>query len=288
MAETKYLDAAGVATLWGEVKNLDSAMGSRVGAIENDYLTSEDEIFVTDIKTVNALGGIAAGTDLNGLTTHEVLNKLLFPYVAQVVGNPTRVPNTSTLEKGNNQTITSVSVSVTKKSEAITKVELYNGSTLLATKEGDSVKNGGNITFSDLSVAVPSSNVVLTVKVTDATGNTVSKNTPGWTFVYPYYIGVCAENATVDEVLVESLTKKVEAKGNKAFTFNTDNQRFVFAYPKAHGTLKSILDPNNFEILGSFICSEVNITGLDGTVQTYYVYVNGASTVSNFTVNFKY
>ena len=288
MAETKYLDAAGVATLWGEVKNLDTAMGSRVGAIESDYLTSEDEIFVTDIKTVNALGGIAAGTDLNGLTTHEVLNKLLFPYVAQVVGNPTRTPSTTTLEKGNNQTITSVSVSVTKKSEAITKVELYNGDTLLATKEGDTVKNGGTITFSDLSVAVPSTSVVLTVKVTDATGNVVSKNTPGWTFVYPYYIGVCAENATVDEALVESLTKKVEAKGNKSFTFNTDNQRFVFAYPKAHGTLKSILDPNNFEILGSFTCSELSITGLDGTVQTYYVYVNGASTVSNFTVNFKY
>ena len=62
----------------------------------------------------------------------------------------------------------------------------------------------------------------------------------------------------------------------------------VFAYPKAHGALKSILDPNSFEIIGSFTQNEVRVTGLDGTAQAYYVYVNGASTVSGFTVNFKY
>jgi hypothetical protein len=62
----------------------------------------------------------------------------------------------------------------------------------------------------------------------------------------------------------------------------------VFAYPKAHGVLKSILDPNNFETIGNYTRSEVSVTGLDGTAQTYYVYVSGATTVSGFTVNFKY
>lgn len=273
MAETnKFLDASGVGVLWEQM---------------TDYAENLD-IFVTDVKTVNSLGGIAAGTDLNGLTTHEILNKLLYPYVAQVVGNPTRVPSTTVLEKGNTQTITSVSVTVTKKSEAITKVELLNGSTSLGVKEGDTVKNGGTFTFSGLSVEVPSTNVLLTVQVTDASGNVVSKTTPAWNFVYPYYIGVCEEGATIDEALVESLSKKIEAKGNKSFTFNTSNQCFVFAYPKTYGALSSILDPNSFEILGSFTAHEIKISGLDGTTQPYYVYVNGASTVSGFTVNFKY
>lgn len=249
----------------------------------------ENNIFETDILTVNALGGIEAGADLNSLTTHEILNKLLYPYVAQVVENPSRTPSSTVLEKGNNQTITAVSVKVTKKSEAITKVELYNDNTLLATKEGDEVATGGTFTFSGLSVSVPSTNVVLTVKVTDASGNVVSKNTPGWTFVYPYYYGVCAERATINETLIESLTKKVENKGSKTdWSFTCDNQRMVFAYPKSYGVLKSIIDPNNFEIINSFTQSEVSITGLDNTTQTYYVYVSGVGSVTNFKVDFKY
>lgn len=257
-----------------------------------EVATKNIEVFNTDIVTVNALGGIAAGTDLNGLTTRQILNKLLFPYVAQVVDTPSRTPNSTTLERGNNQTVTSVSVKVTKKSEPITKVELYQGSTLIATKEGADVASGGTFTFSGLSIAITANTGSvsgLKVKVTDATGNVVEKSTSGWTFVYPYYCGVCAEGATIDKALVEGLTKKIEAKGNKTdWSFTCDNQCIVFAYPKAHGVLKSIIDPNNFEIFGSFTRHEVPITGLDGTTQPYYVYVNGASTVSGFKVDFKY
>ena len=101
-------------------------------------------------------------------------------------------------------------------------------------------------------------------------------------------MGECAANATIDEVLVEGLTKKVESKGNKTVTHTCENGRMVIAYPKAHGVLKSILDPNNFETIGDYTRSEVDITGLDGTTQTYYVYDSGAATVSGFKVQYKY
>ena len=54
MAEHKYLDAAGVATLWGEIKNLDSAMGQRVDAV--DGRLSKVEVFfeVQDGETLDA------------------------------------------------------------------------------------------------------------------------------------------------------------------------------------------------------------------------------------------
>ena len=278
-----------------ELRGLIKANNDAITVLNGDAETdgsvanaiAENDIFVTDILTVNALGGIGANTDLNGMTTHAILNKLLYPYVAQVVDTPSRTPNSTTLEKGNDQTITAVSVKVTKKSEPITSVALYNGNELLEEKT-EGVANGGTFTFSGLSVSVPSTSVVLTVKVTDSTGNVVSKQTAGWTFVYPYYIGVCAEDATINADLVTGLTKKIEAKGNKSNSFTCDYQRMVFAYPKAHGELKSILDPNNFEILGSFTKHELNIVGLDGSSQAYYVYVNGASTVTGFNVNFKY
>lgn len=252
----------------------------------------EEDVFEIDMNTINALGGIAAGTNLNGLTTHEVLKKLLYPYVDASVGGATASPNGGTYEKGVTKTITQVSISITKKSEPITSVALYNGSTLIEEKTGDAVKNGGTITFTGLSVEVPTDGNQLTVKVTypDANGSakTVSKSTTAMTFVYPYYMGSCAAGTAIDETLVESLTKKIESKGNKSNSFTVSDGHMVFAYPKAHGVLTSILDPNNFETIGNYTRHEVSVTGLDGTAQAYYVYVSGATTVSGFTVNFKY
>lgn len=294
----KALDGRAKAAVKAEEEAREAAVNAEADAreeaiaqeVEDRNAAIEDAVtFENGITTVNALGGIAAGQSLDGKTAVEILDMLLFPYVKQTVTNVKGSPNGGTYEKGNTQYITQVTCTVTKKSKPITKIELLKGSEVLAVKEGDEVKNGGNFTFSGINVEVPSTSVVLTVKATDENGSVVSANTSGFTFVYPYYIGVCAEGAEINEALVEGLaTKKVETKGEKSHKFTTDYQCFVFAYPKAHGVLKSVLDPNNFEILGSFTRHEVNITGLDGTAQAYYVYVNGASTVSGFAVKFKY
>ena len=256
--------------------------------VDGEEVKVYNDVFATDIKTVNALGGIAAGADLNGMTTHEILNTLLFPYVAFTLNSTSRSAAAATLENGATQTLNSASISITKKSKPITSVKLMNGSTVLGEKTGDEVAAGGTITFSNLGITVSkSNNPNLKFTVTDGQTST-DKNVGASTFVYPYDMGECAANATIDEVLVEGLTKKVESKGNKTVTHTCENGRMVIAYPKAHGVLKSILDPNNFETIGDYTRSEVDITGLDGTTQTYYVYASGAATVSGFKVQYKY
>ena len=251
------------------------------------YVDTED-VFHTEITTVNALGGIAAGADLDGMTTHEILNTLLFPYVAFVINSSSRNAAAATLENGATQTLNSATISVTKKSKPITSIKLLNGSTVLEEKTGDAVAAGGTITFSNLGITVTKdNNPNLKFTVTDGTTST-DKSVGASTFVYPYYMGECAADATIDETLIEGLTKKVESKGNKTVTHTVENGRMVIAYPKAHGVLKSILDPNNFETIGDYTRSEVSVTGLDGTAQTYYVYASGAATVSGFKVQYKY
>jgi hypothetical protein len=256
--------------------------------VDGEEVKVYDDIFVTDITTVNALGGIAAGANLNGMSTHEILNTLLFPYVAFTLGSTSRTAAAATLENGATQTLNSASISITKKSKPITSVKLLNGSTVLGEKTGDEVAAGGTITFSNLGITVSkSNNPNLKFTVTDGQTST-DKSVGASTFVYPYYTGECAADATIDEVLIEGLTKKVESKGAKTVTHTCENGRMIIAYPKAHGVLKSILDPNNFETIGDYTRSEVSVTGLDGTAQTYYVYASGAATVNGFKVQYKY
>ena len=257
--------------------------------VENREAAIEDAVtFENGITTVNSLGGIGAGVSLDGKSVTDILDMLLFPYVKQSITDVKGNPNGGTFEHGNNQTITSVSAKVTKKSKPITKVEVFNGSTSLAVKEGNEVKNGGTFTFSGLSVPVNSTNVVLTVKATDENGTVVSGTTGNFTFVYPYYYGVCEAGAAVDEALVEGLTKDVSGKGQKAYSYTTNNQCAVIAFPKSHGVLKSALDPNAFENIAAFTRHEVSVTGLDGKAVAYYVYVSGAFTGSGFKYTFKY
>ena len=246
---------------------------------------NENTVYTNDMPTVNAIGGIAAGTTFENMPVSQVLTKLLYPYVAPTV-SASSSPNGGTFEKGNNQKVTKITANVGKKSEKITKVEFLDGSNSLGVKEGVEVQNGGTIAITtDITV---NSNKNFSVKVTDAANKSYTANTGSFNFVYPYYMGVCAESADINATLVKGLTKKVEGKGNKSHAFTCEYQRMVFAYPKAHGKLKSIIDPNNFDVTGTFGIQEVSITGLDGTAQDYYVYVNSASTVSNFNMKFNY
>ena len=276
-----------------EEQRIAGLVEDNAGAIAKEVTDREAAIedatvFENGITTVNALGGIAAGQSLDGKTVTEILDMLLFPYVKQTISDVKGNPNGGTFEHGNNQTITSVSAKVTKKSKKITKVELLQGNTVLATKEGDEVANGGTFTFTGLSVAVNSVNVQLKVKAYDETGASVEGSTGSFSFVYPYYYGICEAGASIDEALVEGLTKDVSAKGNKAYSYSPNNQCAVIAFPKAHGVLKSALDTNAFENIGAFTRHEVSVTGLDGKAVAYYVYVSGAFTGSGFKYTFKY
>ena len=278
--------------LTNNINSLNSSLASKadISHTHSEYATVEDEaareIFTTTELTVSTLGGIQAGSNLNGLTVKEILNKLLYPYVAPTISIQ-GTPNGGIFEKGNVQAITNARVIVTKKSEKIIKIEVLQGSTVLGVKEDTSIADGGTFNF-PVNVKVNSTNVQLTGKVTDASGTVKTSTTAAFNFVYPYYVGVCGENDTVDETLIKGLTKRIEAKGTKSISYTTTNQKMIIAYPKAYGVIKKILDPNSFDVTSTFTITEIKITGLDGTSQSYYVYVNNASTVSGFTMTFSY
>lgn len=263
-----------------EMVNLWNAYNDRITALESAV------VYTNDTPMVSAHGGISAGETFDNVPITEMLTKILYPYIAPTISAKIVTPaNGGVVEKGSTQSVTKISATVTKKSSNITKVEIFDGSTSLGSKT-DAVASGG--TF-DFKVAVDvTSNKSFTAKATDATGKTVSANTGAFTFVYPLYYGVCAADATINESLVTGLSKKVESKGNKTLSYTCDNQCMIFAYDASYGNLKSIIDPNNFNVTDTFTKSEVNITTLDGASTKYYVYKNSASTVSNFAMKFNF
>lgn len=251
---------------------------------ELTFYDESAEIFETDMLTVNAFGGIPANADLNGMTTHEILMKMLYPYVAPDIAISC-TPNGGIFEKGSMQKISEINISIVKKSEPIQKIEIFDGNTIIATQEDESIKNGGTFNF-PVDVEV-NSNKSLTIKITDAQKiNAVSTNK--FEFVYPYYVGVCEEDAQIDDQLILGLSKRNELKGNKQINFTTSNQKMIIAYPVEYGKISKIHDANSFDITSTFECNVINITGLDNTAQQYYVYNNNASTVNNFAIKFSY
>ena len=249
-----------------------------------------NNLFKANMNTISSLGGIPAGTNLNDLTIQEVLTKLLFPYIApNVSASLIYSPNASIYEFGETVLVNKINTMVAKKSKNIQTINFYQNNNLINTISTD-CSNGGsfNCTFEpSISITSNTSNSYFKVIVNDGVTNVIA-NTNSFTFVYPYYYGVIASDVSITETLIKSLSKQVVSKGNKSYTYSPSFQKMVIAYPKSYGVLKSILDPNGFEQIASFTLTELNIIGLDGTSQPYYVYSNEASTNTNFNMTFKY
>lgn len=260
-----------------------------VDGLEVSKADKSELLYTNSTPTVQAHGGVAAGTTFNEMPVVDVLNKILYPWVAPAV-TASATPNGGTFEKGSSQTVTSIKVNVTKKSANITKVEVFNGSTSLGSKSGtdlNTLNSSGSATFTFTVSASITANQNFTAKVTDADSKVTSANTGSFSFVYPYYYGVISSSDDIaNEIVLESLTKKVEAKGTKTIPYTASNQKMVFATPHANGVIKTITDPNGFNVTDTFEHSTVTITGLDGTAQTYDVYVSDPTTVTSFSMKF--
>lgn len=244
----------------------------------------ENTVYTNATAIVEPTGQIAPGDTFNEVPVNQMLTKILYPYIPPTISG---TPSTASrvVEKGVTLTIDNVTANVGKKSEAITKVELYNGATLVEAKT-DSVAAGGQFTFSN-AVSL-SADATLKVKATDAKPTVVEAEVGTYTFVYPFYHGTVAAGAAVDGATIAAMLKDVSEKGDKTYTFNLTDNCAVFAYPKAYGVLKAIVDRHGFDNLPNFTQSTVSVTGADSTAQEYYVYVKEPATATDFELTCKF
>lgn len=270
----------------GDVLGIDS--NGKLAYLSAGAASGGDKITNTG-ATMSAIGGIPANTTLTDKTCIEVLEMMLFPYTKPVISSVTlnRTPSGTVYEKGTTVSINSISTSIQKKSEAITKVQFYVNNTM-ENEITTGVANGGTFTYTPttaISITDTITNTYVQVKVEDGK-SLVTANSLALTFVYPYYHGSIADGTVVNDAVIQGLTKDVSIKGVKTYNYNTSNSCMVIAYPASYGNIRTIIDPNGFDITGSFTKSQVAVTANDSTSQTYNVYVSSASTNSNFAVKF--
>lgn len=270
----------------GDVLGIDS--NGKLAYLSAGAASGGDKITNTG-ATMSAIGGIPANTTLTDKTCIEVLEMMLFPYTKPVISSVTlnRTPSGTVYEKGTTVSINSISTSIQKKSEAITKVQFYVNNTM-ENEITTGVANGGTFTYTPttaISITDTITNTYVQVKVEDGK-SLVTANSLALTFVYPYYHGSIADGTVVNDAVIQGLTKDVSIKGTKTYNYNTSNSCMVIAYPASYGNIRTIIDPNGFDITGSFTKSQVAVTANDSTSQTYNVYVSSANTNSNFAVKF--
>ena len=264
--------------------------------VDHRFMTDEEKAllyYTNETPTVVAHGGIDAGTTFDNKAVRDILGDILYPYVAPTGSCSVLTPsNGGTFEAGMETIISKVRVSVTKKSRDIKSISIYstdNLGTALNTKNDASIANGGNFDF-DISkpINTPVSNLKIRATITDADNKSINVESGAFNVVYPIFYGVADTTTEINSIFVANLTKKIEVKGNKSISYTANNQKMVFAYPKSYGVLTSIIDPNNFNVTDTFTRSEVSVICSDDNSIPYYVYVNEASTVSNFAMSFRF
>lgn len=177
-------------------------------------------------------------------------------------------------EKGASVASTILSALVTKRSNPIDKVRFYRGATLLDTKTG-TIPNGGTETHTYSTAFTDTTSFSAQVDDTQIGDNgptTVTSNTVTFNFVYPYYVGAGA--AGLSAALVAGLTKRVIAStaSRQETIAAAAGQVLYFAYPASYGALTKIFDVNNFDTFTDWTLRTENITGMDGTAQSYRIY----------------
>lgn len=231
-----------------------------------------------------AVGGIAKGKKYTNADIITIIDELLHPYVSPSGVSLSLTEGGGTFECGVTKTITTGTVRWTNGSQNITKAEILQGGSPVA--QAAVSGSATSIACNPDSPIEVKTNTSFTARVTDPTKQ-VSGGNVSYTFVYPFYHGIVTTTSP-DEATVKALTKDISSKGNKAYTQDMNANYACIAYPKSYGVLKSILDPSGFENIGSFTKTEIQITGLDATAQTYYVYVSGINTASGYQFRYNF
>lgn len=250
--------------------------GTYIWKQKNVQPSSEDgSTLERDITANIDLGGIIAGkTFPEGTSITDILETLIYKPVDQKV---IVTLSENLLQKiGTVLSSVNVSANITKGDYPILSAKYYVNDTLEDTKDettDPTITDGGTFIYT-YNTEITSNT---TFKVDVVTLEKTVSEIKAIEFIRPFYYGI-SDTAVIDDPT--TLTELLEVKDNKSIIYNSNNKYLVFAYDKSYGTLKKILDENDFQNLNDWTKS---------TVGEYFVYVsNTPITITNYTYKFEF
>ena len=229
----------------------------------------------TEPSTID-FGGIKTGylPPEEGINILDLIDQAMHPYIYKAPSISFSIsPNTTLYELGIVVKNLKLIANVTKGKEDITEVGILQGGVLL-----DKSNNSFTKTIEEVK-ANTSFNAYVTDDIQRVNSNTIYIN-----FINPIYIGALTD---ITEEQIKTMTKKVVNVSSQSYTYTIDTKRMCIVVPSGWN-LKSVIDPNNFNITSSFVKTTVNITCLDGIAKPYSVYYSDYTSQSNFTVKFNF
>jgi hypothetical protein len=170
--------------------------------------------------------------------------------------------------------VTSVNIkgSITQNDEPLLiELRYYLNSGLVNT---DTPPSAGAYSYIETPTTITSNTPVL-VQLDTQDNGTLSKST-NITFAAPYYYGGDSNGNLSNNDIITKLTKKVANKSNVNLTYNTNGDYMYLAIPTSWGTIKKVLDKNDFDNTSDWtgnLRNENLILPADGTLtHPYRVY----------------
>lgn len=226
------------------------------------------DAFLTEDITSNVLVGAAPANTLfkKDTTFTEFAKKILLKEIAPTI--TFNATNSGLKEVGTSVSGSTLTTNITSLGTGtITSIEFYEGSNLLDTQSYVTGTNSYSFNYTNTITTNTTFKTIVYYTKADGTNSTINQ-TKSITFVYASYYGTVSTLTPV-EADIKLLNKSI--KNTKAFTWNNitvTDERFCYAYPKSFGALTSIKDANNFEYIGSYTKSTIQIDSVD-----YYLYV---------------
>ena len=263
--------------------------------------------------TTDDLGGVPAGTNLEGLTLKEILYKILYEYQPPTL-SVTTDPIYGTYEKGLVSTqFSSIDIDWTT-TNANYPLALLNNIAISKTGSGTIFEASLGLVASDISTYTDATGITnwgglnrtITYNVTvDDDQSDQSQPAVGvsrsFTFYYRQFWGMVDGNTNINQVdsdMIKGLIdSRLAGETNLDATFDNSTGGFVkylFAYPDTvaapdnFGTLSQILDQNDFDITGSWDTQNEDVSiGNNNVRYRFYLAKNKVNT-STFDITFKF
>ncbi len=237
--------------------------GSSGSSVSSSYASTSSIVPFNGNRSITRTG--YTGLDVGGSDVDTFLNNFFFPFISATVSDS----GGGTFQTGTLQTINVLSTITVNSETSFGSASVFRDSLLWNTEPSIPPYS---FTFTDTNVSSSQTYQTFVQVGNNGSPTNISSNTTTVSFIFPYLWGLSTTSSLSGSALYNAFPSHVVNEGDQTIDFNGTAVYIYFAYPSTYPNLSSILDPNSFQVIGSFneTIASVTSTGLTNNWTTNY------------------